>query len=345
MESIEKKLQEKKKLNINDIAKAAGVSISTVSRVINNSGLVNKNTRKKVQRIIDELNFTPNAIARSLVKKTSKTIGLMIPDITNSYFIEFIKSVEDVMSKHKYFMLLCNTNQESKKEEYYINEMLERRTDGLMIISTSITNKELLDKAKKSMHIVSIQADIDGVDRIDTTDEQGTSSVIEHLIELGHRKIAFIGLKYDISVLRNRFLGYKRTLEKHGIPIRDDYIIKTESFVNPGYSATLKLLGLEDRPTAIHCLNDSVAIGAYTALTENNIRVPEDISISGFDNTITSKLITPRLTTVAQPITTMGEIAAKLLIQNITEGSHPVKQSILLPTKLIIRDSTAAPKM
>lgn len=344
MEFSEEKLQENKKYNINDIAMKAGVSISTVSRVINNSGLVNKNTRKKVLKVIEELNFTPNAVARSLVKKTSKTIGLMIPDIANAYFIEFIKSVEDVVSKHNYLMLLCNTNQESKKEEYYINEMLARRTDGLMIISTSISNKNLLDKAKKSMQIVSIQADIDGVDRIDTTDEQGTSSVIEHLIELGHRKIAFVGFKYDISVLRNRFLGYKRTLEKFGIPIKNEYIIKTESYVNPGYSAALKLLGLEDRPTAIHCVNDSVAIGVYMALTENNIRVPEDISISGFDNTITSRLITPRLTTVAQPIASMGEIAAKLLIRNITEGSNPVRQSILLPTNLIIRDSTAPPK-
>jgi len=336
-------MKEKGHVTIEDIAKAVGVSISTVSRVLNSSAPVSKLTRRKVLKVVEDLHFTPNAMASGLVKKTSRTIGVMIPYITNPFFIELIKGVEDVACKYGFSMFLCNTNQVPEKEKFYINEMLKRRTDGLIIISTSITDKEIMEKAKNAMEIVAVQADIEDVDRVDTTDEQGMSLALEHLIELGHRRIALIGYRLDVTAVKNRFLGYQRTLEKFGIPFRDEYVIKGDLYGDAGYFMTKKLLELKEIPTAIQCLNDNLAVGAYLAITESKLRIPHDISLSGFDNIIISKLMNPQLTTVAQPIYSMGETAGELLIKNILEGSKPIKQSIVLPTRLIVRDSTAAP--
>jgi len=336
--------QMKEHLTIGDIARIAKVSKTTVSRVINNSSLVNKQTKKKVLKVIEEMNFTPNALARSLTKKTNKTIGFLIPDILNPFYMEIIQSIEEVVSKQGFSMYLCVTNQDPKKEEFYLNEMLERRTSGLIVVCTSINNSELLEKARKNIKMVSIHADIEGVDKIDTTGEQGTFEIIEHLISLGHKKIGFIGYRFDIVALNNRLLGYKKALEKHRIPIRDEYILEGTVLGNSGYYMTNKLLDLDDPPTAIHCFNEYLAMGAYMAISERNLKIPQDISLTGFDDLFMSKLIRPRLTTVSQPISTMGQIAGELLIKNILEGAKPVSQSIVLPTKLIIRDSTAPPR-
>lgn len=334
----------KSQITIEDVARQAGVSTSTVSRVLNNSAPVSRVTKKKILKVIEELHFTPNAMARGLVKKSSKTLGLMIPEITNPFFLELIKGVEDVASRHGFSMFLCSTNRVPEKEEYYINEMLERRTNGLMLISTHINNKKMINRVKKLVEIVSVQSDIEDVDRVDTTDEQGVASVMEHLIELGHRKIAFVGYRFDVTSTRNRLLGYQRTLERHSLPLRKEYFNETDSVENPGYALTKQLLELKDRPTAIHCMTDYLAMGAYMAINESKLRIPADISVTGFDNIVISQLMAPTLTTVAQPIYQMGETAAELLIKNIAEGSKSVKQSIVIPTQLVVRGSSAPPK-
>lgn len=340
----ENRLLSKDHLTIGDIALKADVSKTTVSRVINNSNLVNKQTKRKVLKVIEELNFTPNAMARSLVKKTSKTIGFMIPDVLNPFYMELIQSIEEVISKYGFSMYLCVTNQDPEKEEYYINEMLERRTNGLLAMCTSISATEVLRKALQNIEMVSIQADIEGIDKVDTTGEQGTFEIIEHLIKLGHTKIAFIGYRFDIKTLNNRLMGYKKALEKYNIPLRDEYILEGSVLGNSGYYMAKKLLDLNDRPTAVHCFNEYLVMGAYLAIKEQGLKIPQDISLTGFDNLFVSRLMSPQLTTVSQPISAMGQIAGELLIKNILEGSKPVKQSIVLPTNLVIRGSTAPPK-
>lgn len=333
-----------KRITINDIAKMAEVSVSTVSRVLNNSSEVSKATRRKILKVIEDVNFTPNEMARGLVTKTSKTIGLLIPDILNPFYAELIKGVEDVVSKYGFSLFLCITDQVPEKEEYYINEMLKRRNNGLIIMSTCISNKEVLTKAKKAMEIVSIQADIEDVDSIGVTDEQGTYEIINYLISLGHEKIAFIGYMFGLTPIRNRLLGYKKALGEHGIPIRDEFVIEGDILGNPGYSMAKRLLELDDRPTAVHCMNEYIASGTYLAINESSLKIPDDISLTGFDNLNASRLMTPQLTTVAQPVYSMGEVAAELLIKNILEGSKSIRQSIVLPTKLLVRGSAAAPK-
>lgn len=340
----ESRNKNEKPLTITDIAKRAGVSISTVSRVINNSNLVSKKTKRKVMRIIEETNFIPNEMARGLLKKTSKTVAVIIPNISNPFFIELVHGIEDTVNKYGYSMFLCNSNLNREKEKEFIKQMAERRTDGIIITSTFLHDKEMIYRLHKRLRIVTVQTEIEGIDCVNTTDRKGTREAIEHLISLGHTKIAMIGYGLDVKASGNRRQEYIETLKRHNIPLRDKYIINEGMKGNMGYFMANRLLDLPEPPTAIFALNDYLALGAYLAVMEKGLKIPDDISIVGFDNIMVAKLCNPPLTTVAQPVYSMGETAGKLLIENIEDGPKAVRKEVLLPTRLIIRGSTAPPR-
>lgn len=333
----------KKNISIVDIAKKAGVSVSTVSRVINNSGYVAKSTRKKVVLAVKEMNYIPNALARGLVTRNSRTIACMIPDIMNPFYNELIKSIEDTASKNNFSLILYITHQDQDKEKAYLNEMVARRVNGVIITSCILEDSEFINWIKKNIEIVSIHSDIKDVDYIDSDGRLGTFQAVEHLIKLGHKKIGFIGYRFDLTTLKKRLQGYLDALKRYGIPVEKKYIIEGEELGNSGYSMTNQLLKLTDRPTAIHCINEYVAMGANIAILEHKLKIPSDISLTSFDNLFFAQLMCPPLTTVAQPILAMGNLATELLIRNIQEGSKSIKQTIILPTKLVIRASTAVP--
>ncbi len=344
------KIKKFKSITIEDIAKAAGVSITTVSRVLNDSDMVSRATKKKVQKIIEDMNFSPNAMARGLVKKSNKTLGVMIPDISNPFYAELIRGIENAASKSSFSMYLCITNQQKDKEEYYLNEMIKRRINGLIILCSHINKGRNFSRISEEVEIVSVSTDLNDFDMVSTTDERGIFDAVEYLISIGHRKIGFIGYRFDSPPINYRYSAYINVLKKNNIPIVPEYIVEDKNYTGrdelgyAGYMSTKKLLELKERPTAIQCINDFLAVGAYIAIAESNLKIPEDISIVGFDNISFARLISPQLTTVSQPIYSMGEIAADLLIKNIKEGSKPVKQSIVLPTSLIVRGSTAPPR-
>lgn len=333
-----------KQLTIADIAKKADVSISTVSRVINGSTMISKKTTRKIQKIIEETNYVPNEMARGLLKNTSKTIALIIPDILNPYFIELIQSVEDVVSSYGYSLTLCNSNLNHEKEKQFIQQMAEKRADGILIISTFVQDPEMILRLRSKMGIVAVQTEIEGVDCVDTTDDLGIMESIQHLVGLGHTKIGFIGTGLEVSATRNRYEAYKNALKANKIDFNDKYIVECDVKGNAAYIVTKKLLELPDPPTAIQTINDNFALGAFLAIAENGLKVPDDISVVGFDDIMMAKVSNPPLTTVSQPIYAMGQEAAELLIQNITQGPREVKKKIVLPTKLVIRGSTAPPK-
>jgi LacI family transcriptional regulator len=330
-------------ITVVDIAKKAGVSITTVSRVTNNSNLVGKKTRNKVQKVIAEMNYIPNQMARGLSARRSKTIALIIPDISNPFFPELIHGVEDVVNKQGYSMFLCNSNFNHEKEKSYINEMAERRVDGVIIISAFLQDKSLIKRLNETtMRIVTIQSQIEGIDCIKTTDYNGMTEAIEHLIGLGHRKIAFICI--DLCGCKNRYSAYTDVLTRNGISVNEEYVVEnckeSSSKQNAGYLMTKRLLELTNPPTAIQTLNDYLAFGAYMAVVEKGLRIPEDISIVGYDDVTMARQVNPALTTVSQPAYAMGEAGGELLIKNISDGLNLICKEIVLPTKLIIRGST-----
>lgn len=336
--------EQERHYTMHDIAKKANVSLSTVSRVLNNSAPVKKETKKAVLDAIKEFDFIPNALARGLATNTSKSIGFIIPEVLNPFYPELLQSVEEVVSANGFFLELYVTKMDPERERYYFNEMISRRTGGVIFICSRIHDMDYINRMKKRINIVSIQSDIPGVDFVDTESRKGTFKAIEHLIGMGHKKIGFIGYRLDIRALDDRLIGYKEALEKYGIEIREDYILDGDGLSDAGYIMTKKLLTMKDPPTAIHCFNEYVVTGAYRAVNELKLSIPKDISITGMDNLKIARILNPPLTTVAQPVESMGRIAAELLIKNITHGNVGVHQKIILPTELIVRSSTAPPR-
>lgn len=335
-----------KKITIVDIAEKANVSVTTVSRVINDSELVGRKTRNKVLKVINELNYIPNKMAQSFAKQRSKTIALIIPDISNPFFADIVHGVEDIVNEHGYSMFLCNSNFDHEKETAYLKEMAERRVDGVIIISAFLQNVGLIQFLhKNAMRIVAIQSQIEGIDCVNTDDYDGMYEAINHLISLGHKKIGFICV--DIRGCCNRFQAYKDALEHNNIPFNPQYVCENKSHFttreNIGYLLTKELLSLNDPPTAIQTLNDYLAFGAYMAVSEMGLTIPHDISIIGYDDLVLSKLLNPPLTTVSQPAYAMGKAAGELLLKNINEGLSEIHKEIRLPTRLIIRESTSPP--
>lgn len=329
-------------LTIKDIANMAGVSISTVSRAINNSGPVNEKTKNKILKIIEETQFSPNGLARGL-RTSTKTIGLLIPDITNLFFIELVKGIEHILDQKGYSALLFNTDWDSEKEIRYLNLMEERRVEGVIFMATFLSYSTLQLLPEKDIRVVSIQNGVKGVDSIFTKDGEGAFEATEHLINLGHKRIAFVGFKNITDCMNNRLSGYEMALMKHGIEVDKAYQLFCQPHGDYGYEIAQELFKLPQLPTAVIAISDHMAAGIFRAFEERGIKVPDDVSVIGFDNTHLCQWLHPKLTTVAQPIFEMGKTAASLLLERIANGSSDdeVEREITLPTKLIVRGSTA----
>lgn len=326
-------------LKITDIAKMAGVSITTVSRVLNGSDKVSKKTRKKVQQVIEEVDYTPNEMARGLVMKSNKTIGMLIPDIFNGYYAEMTAYIEPLLSEKGYSLQLCITNSDPEKTTYYIEDMIRRRVAGIIILSMKIESEALIRKMRNSMAVVTIEGDIQGIDRICVDNKQGIYLAVDNLIRHGHRRIAFVGYQFSRGNLHQRLEGYKKAFAEHGLELREEYIIDEGMGRNPGYSATLKLLELPEPPTAIQSMNEYCANGIYMALMEKGIRIPEDISVAAFDGQKNSRILVPRLTTAAIPMKDIAREAVEQVVHNINHGNPSVLRQITLPVILKEGDS------
>ena len=329
---------------IAQIAQMAGVSVATVSRVINNSELVKEKTRNRVRDVIDQINYIPNKLARGLVRQTSKTIGLIVPDIANPFFSDVMHGIEDVVTPKGYSIYLFNSNYDHDRENYFLEEMAERRVDGTIISSAFIQNLPFIQRLNGStMRIVCIQTKIDGIDCVNTTDYEGMRKLCRHMVDCGHRKIGFICL--DPRVNRLRLQAYKDSLAEYGIPLNPHYLRDTfrgKYSRNPGYILAKEILDSPSPPTVIHALNDYLAFGVYQAAKERGLKIPDDISVTGFDDLPLSSLMEPPLTTVSQPAYAMGEASGELLLKSMEARSPGPAQrrEVLFDTSLIIRGST-----
>ena len=326
---------------IKDVAREVGVSTATVSHVINKTRFVSEELRQRVLDAIQALNYQPNAIARSLVKRKTHTIGIIITDILNPFYTAIVRGIEDVTYKSGYSVMLCNTDENPEKEILYIQILLEKRIDGLIISSASQDGVHPLVSQLKGIPLVTIVRRIRGLacDAVLGDNRGGVYNGIDHLIELGHRKIGMIAGPAGLSSGAERLEGYKEALSKHRIPIDDRWIKRGDFKRESGYALTQEILQKGSPPTALFVANNQMAIGALQALHEMKIRIPKDISFISFDDMEWYSFLDPPLTTVEHSPYLMGKAAGEMLLQRISKNRKNPKK-VIIPSHLIIRKST-----
>jgi len=325
---------------IKDVANLAGVHPSTVSRVINNDSRISEKTKNKVLLIIKKLGYTPNAIARGLKTKRTHTLGMLIPDITNPFFAEIARGVEDAANKNNFNVILCNTDDKLKKERTYLEILQGKRVDGLILGTAHIRDKSILELEKKKFPYILVSRNIEGLDKncIIVDDVAGGIMATEYLIKLGYRKIAHITGPLKVRGSINRLEGYKIALEKHQIEYKEELVEEGDFRINGGYQAMKKFLKLSKPPTAIFAANDLLALGAMQVIQRKKYHIPKDFCIIGFDDIRLASFVDPPLTTIRQPMLEMGALAVKMLLRIIEEGEFD-QRKIVLKSKLIIRES------
>jgi LacI family transcriptional regulator len=336
-------------VTIYDIAKKANVSPMTVSRVINKSQNIRESTRKKVEDAIKELDYIPNSSARSLTSKKSKILSLVITDITNPFFTKVARGAEDKAMQMGYQLLLCNSDENLKKESNYINMLISTGADGVLITPTGDESKKNLRTLNKyNIPFILLDRKIEGIecDEVNGDSREGTRKLLEHLINMGHTKIALINGPLNISTARERQKTYIDTLKAYKLSVDDNFILQSHYKQEDGDENILKILSLspEERPTAIFAANNFIAINTIKELRRQNIRVPEEISVVCFDDLEPKIDLNPFLTVVSQPAYNFGFIGTQLLIERIEKTAPPEYRKIMLPSELIIRNSSSAPK-
>lgn len=334
----------RKKVTIKEVAKKAGVSISTVSRVLNSrdNRYIRERTRNKVMQAVKELNYKPDRRAQSLRGIATKIIGLVIPNRLNPYFEQIAQAIEEVCFNEGYGILLCNSNNNPERESIYLDLLERQKVDGIIISTVGLTKERFNELINRGTPVVLIDEDVPGVDApaVFANNYMGGCQAAQHLIELGHKKIAFISGPMNLLSSRERYKGYCDTLIKYGIKVRKDLFKEGTFTYESGYKATQELLNEEKEFTAIFCSNDLMALGAMRAIQDRRKRVPQDYSIVGFDDMYFSSISNPKLTTVAQPVKEMAFRAFVALKEEIDGGLSQEKKHQFLDTQLIVRESS-----
>jgi LacI family transcriptional regulator len=333
------------KVTIVDVAAAAGVSFGTVSRVINNDVHVKPETRQRVQEAMKSLNFVANRQARSLAGGSSNLIGVMVPDLGTGYIGEIIRGIDAELAETNYDLMLFTTHRAAVKEANYVANLVQDTVDGLLLVlpRNPVDYMGTLEQRNFPYVLIDHQGTGETCAAVGATNWQGAYNATDYLIRLGHQSIGFITGWLDLGAAVDRLEGYKTALRYHHIPVRPELIYEGTFDQMDGYIGAKKFLDLEKSPTAIFCSNDVMAMAAIDAVRERGMRVPEDVSILGFDDIPQSTLIHPALTTVRQPLEQMGRAATQMLLE-ILKDPEMKPSRIALPTELIIRDSTAKPK-
>lgn len=330
------------RLTIHDVASAARVSVSTVSRVLNNKDDVAPETKKRVQQVIDQLGYASNLAARSMRSRKTNLLGLIVPDVGESYSLEVLKGCNQAV-KHESFDLLIYTsgdireNSSPTREQYYVNLLNGGLTDGLLIVAPMATT------FNSAAHIVVIDPNATNPDypAVISTNHEGAMELMSYLTDLGHKRIGFVGGRPELVSAVRRLQGYKDGLAQAGIAIDDNLIEIGDFTTETGKECAHKLLTLPHPPTAIFAANDQSAFGVMQAAEAHGVRVPQDLSVVGFDNIPESRLSDPPLTTVDQHLSDLGIVATQMLM-DLVKGNEVKSLLQKMPTDLIIRHSCQA---
>ena len=334
-----------KNITLSDVAKKAKVSVSTVSRVLNNPDIVDEITKENVQTAIEELGYVHVKQKSNKKSKLKGVIAFLVVDVDNPHFQEMIRSIEEKLAKMNYSMLLCIFNNNESTIDKYCESLLERNIDGcIMTCLRPSDTSPWISKFINQIPTVSIQSDVAGVDSINTMEEESTYEMLERLVQYGHTKIGFVGYSWNLSIGERRFNAYKKIHEKYNIPFREEYVGYAGSDLQSGYQEGCRILSLPDRPTAIHCFNTKVAMGVYIAIRDNKLRIPEDISLSAFDDAPITQLFTPPLSVVSQPLEAMVSTAIDFLMKRIEGNRNAPLQHVIFPNTIMQRESIGSVK-
>ena len=326
-----------------DIARLAQVSTSTVSHVINGSRFVSDEIREKVMRIVVELNYTPSYIARSLKVKATKTIGLLVTATNNPFFSEVMAGVEQYCQKNQYNLIIATTGGDAKRLQQNLQTLIHKQVDGVLLMcgdSRFQADMELtvpLPLVVMDWWFTELNAD-----KILENSEYGGYLATKSMVDAGHQKIGIITGNLRKSVAKNRLQGYKKALSEANIVLNPDWIVESHFDFKGGIVGAQKLLALSDRPTAIFCCSDTIAIGAYQAIQNQGLRIPQDISIMGYDDIELARYLFPSLSTISQPKAELGKLAVETLLQRIQEPNENYRTLVLEPT-CILRESISSP--
>ena len=324
---------------IKDVARQAGVSVTTVSHVVNGTRRVSDEGRARVERAIRALNYVPSAVARSLKRNTTHTLGMLIPSSSNPYFAEIVRGIEDRCYAAGYNLLLCNTDDEPLRQRVVLSVLAERRIDGLVVVSTGDDPQLAGQLASLAVPTVLVDREIDTLpcDLVETAHMQGALLATRHLASLGHRRIACIGGPVGVASSEQRTAGWRLALGELDLDA-GDLLCRGDFSSESGYSAMHALLRRERRPSAVFVANDLMAIGALCAAHECGVSVPDEISVVGFDDIELARFSSPPLTTVAQPKARIAALAVDMLLERI-EGHRQVPRKVVLQPELRVRHS------
>lgn len=329
--------------NIRDVAKAAGVSVATVSRALSNPEKVSKNSLEKVHNAIKDIGYKPNMLARNFRSAKSYTIVVLVPDITNPFFSEVIRSIEDRAQQKGYAVLLGDTRDLPEREQEYIRRVETRLADGIIQLRPDDGNSPQGSIPDDIACVNACGCESTRGPRVRIDNRGAAKKIVDYLISLGHKRIGVIsGLKSNPHT-HDRMRGYKESLAQAGIPLDPSLLVEGDFTIWSGLNGSKQFCTMKNPPTAIFCMNDEMAIGTMQTLKSYNFRIPEDISVTGFDDISYSRYIDPSLTTVAQPAEDIGKQAMDMLLRLI-EGEALAQTEYILPVEFILRGSTGPVK-
>lgn len=334
-------------IKIVDVAAKAGVSPATVSRVLNNNSNVTSKTKDRVMKVIQELGYQPNAAAKNLRSQKTMAIGVIVPEINNSYYAEVIKGIENHAYALKYKVIICDTSNNKEKELEFINLLMNKTVDCMILVTPMMSDEEICHWADLdySIGIVGRHIEHDRVPCVYTDNVKFSKEVVHHLVEQGHREIAFLSGYADAIDSYERLEGYLKGLREHHIPFRPEWIENGNFNKQGGYEALKRLIEKKVSFTAIYAANDEMALGVYQACAELGIKIPEQLAVIGVDNNRISRYITPQMSTVNQPKMKMGGAIVDRLIHQLESGNMTQNRVIILESQLIVRDSSRNPAL
>lgn len=333
------------RVTVKQVAERLGISMMTVSRALNNRPNVDENTRKKVIKTAREMGYVPNLIAKSLVEKKTFTIGVVVPEITHSFFPEVIRGIEEVAHENSYQLILMHTAESADREAKAIDTLISKQVDGILISTAESTKDRNFYKNLLGLGIPLVFYDRCvykiGASCVGIDDEKSSINITKHLINLGFKKFAHLSGPLTVSIGRERKKGFKKALEENDIEYHKDLVVESGFHEAGGYTAMMQLLELPEskRPDAVVAVNDPAAFGAMKAIFEQKLKIPEDIAITGFSDDIRAELMSVPLTTVRQPAYLVGKEAAEKLVKHIEKNDEEVEE-IIIPTEIVIRESS-----